>query len=135
MTDKENQLLEQADRWFAVQYDGTPEQLGMSCRKIWNKPIFIGYKIPEAVYGPGEKEVDTFIKTQKLIRQGFHFFICVMPLLGILMWYFILTINIPGVCALMGFAGVMIIVCFVLGIYTMSLEKCYKGKIVTHLLS
>lgn len=135
MTDKENQLLEQADRWFAVQYDGTPEQLGMSYRKIWNKPIFIGYKIPEAVYGPGEKEVDAFIKAQKLIRRGLFLFICGMPWLIVPMMYFAITLNVLGICVLTGLSFVMAISYWFLYLYGRSLERCYKDKIITYLLS
>ncbi len=126
-------LLEQADKWFTVTYETTPESQGMHCRKIWKKNILPFKTMREVVYGPDEKEVDAFIKAQKLIRGSVNLFICLIPVLAVLMMYSALTINVPVLCFLCGFSVVCGLICCFLGSYVKPLEKCYKGKVVTYL--
>ncbi len=133
----ENKLLEEARRWFALSCGETAESAGYHCIKLWYKPIpdlsFRIHQLPEVVFGPGEKEINTFIKVQSIIRWGLIVFSLLIPL-GILTIFGVVVTHKFEVLIFASYVCLALcITCVIMGVYLSTLEKTYHDKIITYM--
>lgn len=126
----ENDLIKNACEWFEREYKDSPQNLGMTHIKIWNKvgPFYTHQCI---VFAKNQKEADHFTFIQDVIFTTLSYFWVVG------LWAFIGFIaavvyqNIVPLVALMAFCVAMVIFYLAMAIIGRKWEKEYAGRIVT----